>query len=393
MRAVMDVVIVSAVRTPIGSFNGALSSLSATQLGSLVIAEAVRRAKVPVNAVEEVIMGNVLSAGLGQAPARQAALGAGLPKSVGALTINKVCGSGLKSVMLAAQAISAGDAEIIVAGGMESMSNAPYLLEKARQGYRIGHSQIVDSMIKDGLWDAHNDFHMGSAAELCSRKFKHSREELDQFAMISYKRALEAQRTGAFKDEIIPVRVDQGKQAIEVVEDEGPAKLDLNKMATLKPAFEADGITTAANASPISDGASALVVMSGKKAKALKIPSLVRIVAYSSAAQEPEWFTTAPVPAIKNLLHKTKLTTADIDLFEINEAFSASSLAVIQELGLDPERVSVHGGSVALGHPIGASGARILTTLIYALKSLNKRRGIASLCLGGGEAVAMLVEQ
>jgi acetyl-CoA C-acetyltransferase len=248
-------------------------------------------------------------------------------------------------------------------------------------------------MIKDGLWDAHNDFHMGSAAELCSRKFKHSREELDQFAMISYKRALEAQRTGAFKDEIIPVRVDQGKQAIEVVEDEGPAKLDLNKMATLKPAFEADGITTAANASPISDGASALVVMSGKKAKALKIPSLVRIVAYSSAAQEPEWFTTAPVPAIKNLLHKTKLTTADIDLFEINEAFSASSLAVIQELGLDPERVSVHGGSVALGHPIGASGARILTTLIYALKSLNKRRGIASLCLGGGEAVAMLVEQ
>ncbi len=388
-----EVVIVSAVRTPIGSFNGALSPFSATEMGSLVIAEALRRASVPGEAVNEVIMGNVLSAGLGQAPARQAALGAGLPQSVGTVTLNKVCGSGLKAVMLAAQAIGMGDAEVIVAGGMESMSNAPYLLEKARRGYRMGHGQLVDSMIKDGLWDVYNDFHMGSAAELCAKKYNLSREESDRFAMTSYSRALEAQRTGAFKEEILPVRVDQGRRVVEVTEDEEPGKFDSNKVAALKPVFQDGGTITAANASSISDGAAAVVVMSGEKARALRISPLVKIVGYSSVAQEPEWFTTAPVLAIKALLQKTKQTIIDIDLFEINEAFSASSVAVYRELGLDPEKVNIRGGAAALGHPIGASGARILTTLIHALKSLNKRRGVASLCIGGGEAVAMMVER
>lgn len=388
-----EVVIVSAVRTPIGSFNGSLSPLSATQLGSLVVAAALRRAGVTGETVDEVILGNVLSAGLGQAPARQAALGAGLPKSIGALTINKVCGSGLKAVMLAAQAIGLGDAEVIVAGGMESMSNAPYLLEKARRGYRMGHGQIVDSMIKDGLWDVYNDFHMGSAAELCAQKFNFTREETDRFAVTSYSRALEAQRTGAFEDEIVPVRVDQGRQVIEVTEDEEPARFDANKIASLKPIFREGGTVTAANASAISDGAAAMVVMSGEKAKALKMTPLVKIVSYSSSAQEPEWFTTAPVLAIKTLLQKTQCSISDVDLFEINEAFSTASMAVNRELGLNPEKVNIRGGAVALGHPIGASGAIILATLIHALKSLDKRRGVASLCIGGGEAVAMMVER
>ncbi|MGH7272852.1 MAG: thiolase family protein [Nitrospiria bacterium] len=393
---IMDIVIVSAVRTPIGSFNGVLSPLSAPQLGSLVIAEAIRKAGLQVEAIDEVIMGNVLTAGLGQAPARQAALGAGLPKSVGTLTINKVCGSGLKAVMLAAQAIRLGDAEIIVAGGMESMSNTPYLLEKARRGYRMGHGQIVDSMIKDGLWDVYNNFHMGSATELCATKYKLSREEVDQFAITSYIRALEAQRAGAFKDEIIPIRVNQsssgGKGTVEVTEDEELAKFDRNKIASLKPIFQDGGTVTAANASSISDGAAAVVVMSSEKAKAFGISPLVKIIAYSSASQEPEWFTTAPVLAIKALLRKTDHKASDIDLFEINEAFSTASLAVNRELELDPKNVNVRGGAVALGHPIGASGARVLTTLIHAMKSLNKRRGVASLCIGGGEAVAMMVE-
>jgi acetyl-CoA C-acetyltransferase len=347
--------------------------------------------------VDEVIMGNVLPAGLGQAPARQAALGAGLPKSVGALTINKVCGSGLKAVMLAAQAIGLGDAEVIVAGGMESMSNAPYLLEKARRGYRMGHGQLVDSMIKDGLWDVYNDFHMGSAAELCASKFNLSRQEVDRFAITSYTRALEAQRSGTFKEEILPVRVAQsasgGRHVIEVTEDEEPAKFDSSKIASLKPVFQEGGTVTAANASSISDGAAAVVVMSKEKARALKIHPLAKIVGYSSVAQEPEWFTTAPVLAIKALLQKTHCSIDDIDLFEVNEAFSVASLAIHLELGLEPEKVNIRGGAVALGHPIGASGARILTTLIHALKSLNKRHGVASLCIGGGEAVAMMVER
>jgi acetyl-CoA C-acetyltransferase len=363
----------------------------------LVIAESLRKAGVVGEMVDEVIMGNVLSAGLGQAPARQAALGAGLPKSVGAVTVNKVCGSGLKAVMLAAQAIRSGDAEVIVAGGMESMSSAPYLLEKARRGYRMGHGQLVDSMIKDGLWDVYNDFHMGLAAELCARKYNLSREEVDQFAMTSYRRALEAQRTGVFKEEILPVRIDQsalgGRRVVEVTEDEEPGKFDSSKMAALKPVFQEGGTITAANASSISDGASAIVVTSDEKARALRLSPLVKIMGYSSAAQQPEWFTTAPVLAIQSLLQKTKRTITEIDLFEINEAFAASSLAVYRELDLDPEKVNVRGGAVALGHPIGASGARILTTLIHALKSLNKRRGVASLCIGGGEAVAMMVER
>jgi acetyl-CoA C-acetyltransferase len=321
------------------------------------------------------------------------------------MTINKVCGSGLKAVMLAAQAIRSGDAEVIVAGGMESMSNAPYLLEKARRGYRMGHGQIVDSMIKDGLWDVYNDFHMGSAAELCAQKYNLSREEVDRFAISSYSRALEAQHSGAFKEEILPVRIDQssassasgggsgGRRVVEVMEDEEPGKFDPNKMAALKPVFQEEGTTTAANASSISDGAAAVVVLSGEKARALRLSPLVKIEGYISVAQEPEWFTTAPVLAIRSLLQKTKQAIQDIDLFEINEAFAASSLAVNQELGLDPEKVNIRGGAVALGHPIGASGARILTTLIHALKSLNKRRGLASLCIGGGEAVAVMVER
>jgi len=388
-----EVVIVGATRTPIGSFNGALSSLSAPKLGSLVIAEALKRPNIPAKMVDEVIMGNVLSAGLGQAPARQAALEAGLPKSVGALTINKVCGSGLKAVMLAAQAIGMGDAEVVVAGGMESMSNAPYLLEKARSGYRMGHGQVIDSMIRDGLWDVYNNFHMGSAAELCSKKFNLSREEVDQFAVTSYKRAQQAQNTGAFKEEIVAIQVKEGKNRVEVVEDEEPAKFVSNKVPSLKPVFQEGGTVTAANASSISDGAAAMVVVSGKKAIDLGLAPLARIVGYTSTAQEPEWFTTAPVQAVKGLLQKTNHTLNDIDLFEINEAFSVASLAVYKELGLDDEKVNVRGGAVALGHPIGASGARILTTLLYALRSLNKRRGIASLCIGGGEAVAMMVER
>ena len=388
-----DVVIVSAVRTPIGRFNGGLSSIPTTKLGSLVIAEALQRASVPKEEVNEVIMGNVLEAGEGQGPARQATLGAGLPKSVSTLTINKVCGSGLKAVMLAAQAIQSEDAEVVVAGGMESMSNAPYLLEKARTGYRMGHGQLVDSMVKDGLWDVYHDFHMGSAAELCVQKYNLTREALDQFAITSYRRALEAQHTSAFKEEILPVKVDQGKRATEVIEDEAPKMFDESKMATLKPAFQNGGAITAANASSVGDGAAAVVVMSLEKSMTLGIKPLAKIVGYVSVAQEPAWFTTAPVLAIKALLQKTQHNISEIDLFEINEAFAASSLAVYRELNLDSAKVNVRGGSVALGHPIGASGARILTTLIHALQSLNKRQGVASLCIGGGESVAMLVER
>ena len=388
-----EVVIVSAVRTPIGSLGGGLSPLSATKLGSLVIAEALQRASVPKEEVDEVIMGNVLAAGEGQAPTRQAALGAGLPKSVSTVTVNKVCGSGLKAVMLAAQAIQSEDAEVVVAGGMESMSNAPYLLEKARTGYRMGHGQLIDSMVKDGLWDVYHDFHMGAAAEICAQKYRLTREALDRFAIASYRRALEAQRTSAFREEMMPIKIDQGKRVVELTEDEEPKKFDENKIATLKPAFQKGGVITAANASSVNDGAAALVVMSMEKSMILGVKPLARIVGYVSVAQEPDWFTTAPVLAINSLLQRTKHNIEEIDLFEINEAFAAASLAVSRELDLNPEKVNIRGGAVALGHPIGASGARILTTLIYALQSSKKRYGIASLCIGGGEAVAMLVER
>lgn len=385
-------VIVSAVRTPIGSFNGSLSPLPATRLGSIVIAEALGRIQLSGQEVNEVIIGNVLSAGLGQAPARQAGLGAGLPKTVGCTTINKVCGSGLKAVILAAQAILLGDAEVVVAGGMESMSNAPYLLGKARMGYRLGHGSITDSLIKDGLWDATNDFHMGVAAELCAEKFKISRDEQDQFALESYQRAQAAQRRGDFEKEIVPVSLPR-KEPLVFNEDEEVKKFNLERSKALKPAFKEGGTVTAGNASSISDGAAALVVMAEEKALRLGIKPLVRIVDHSSSACEPEWFTIAPVDAISSLLRKSGITQADVDLFEINEAFAASSIAVNRQLELDPEKVNVRGGAVALGHPIGASGARILTTLIHTLIDYGKKRGIAALCIGGGEAVALMVER
>jgi acetyl-CoA C-acetyltransferase len=389
-----EVVIVSAVRTPIGSFQGALSGVAATKLGSVVIAEALKRAKLKEGDVDQVIMGNVLSAGLGQAPARQAALGAGLPKTVECLTVNKVCGSSLKAVMLAAQAILLGEAEVVVAGGMENMTNAPYLLPKARGGYRMGDGALVDSMIKDGLWDVYNDFHMGAAAELCAKKFAISRQEQDEFAARSYKRAQTAQRGGDFAKEIVSVVASaRDRQEHTVTEDEELSKFDLKKMKLLRPAFRDDGTVTAGNASSISDGAAALVVMSQRKASEFGIQPLVRIKGWSSTSREPEWFTIAPAQAIAKVLKQSGNSLADIDRLEINEAFAVASIAVNRELGLNPETVNVRGGAIALGHPLGASGARILTTLIHAMNDLDKRQGIASLCIGGGEAVAMMVER
>jgi acetyl-CoA C-acetyltransferase len=389
-----EVVIVSAVRTPIGSFRGALSGVAAPKLGSVVIADALKRANLKAPDVDQVIMGNVLSAGLGQAPARQAALGAGLPKTVECLTVNKVCGSGLKAVMLAAQAILLGEAEVVVAGGMENMTNAPYLLPKARGGYRMGDGALVDSMIKDGLWDVYNDFHMGAAAELCAKKFAISRQEQDEFAARSYKRAQTAQRGGDFAKEIVSVVASaRDRQEHTVTEDEELSKFDLKKMKLLRPAFRDDGTVTAGNASSISDGAAALVVMSQRKASEFGIQPLVRIKGWSSTSREPEWFTIAPAQAIAKVLKQSGNSLADIDLLEINEAFAVASIAVNRELGLNPETVNVRGGAIALGHPLGASGARILTTLIHAMNDLDKRQGIASLCIGGGEAVAMMVER
>lgn len=392
-KQIRDVVIVSAARTPVGSFLGSLSGLSAPQLGAAAIGEAVKRAGLSPADVNEVIMGHVLSAGVGQAPARQAAIFAGLPTSVECLTINKVCGSGLKAVMLAAQAVALGDADIIVAGGMESMSQAPYLLDRARMGYRLGHGQIFDSMIKDGLWDVYNDFHMGNAGELCARNLKISREEQDEYAAESYRRALRAQAEGLFAEEIVPVEVAQAKGApVRVVEDEEPKRVNFEKMKTLKPAFDREGTITPANASKINDGAAAVVVMAREQAEQRKIAPLGRIIAAVAAARAPEEFPVAPVDAIQKVLRRANLTVDAIDLFEINEAFAVVALASIKQLGLDPARVNVNGGAVALGHPIGASGARLLTTLLYEMKRRRARRGLVSLCIGGGEAVAMIVE-
>jgi len=370
-----------------------LSSIPAPRLGALAVAEAVRRANIATDAVQEVIMGNILSAGLGQAPARQAALYAWLPNTVEALTINKMCGSGLKAVMLAAQAIQCGDADVIVAGGMENMSQAPYLLDKARTGYRLGHGQILDSLLRDGLIDAYNDCHMGECAELCAETYQLTREELDGYAMRSYQRALKAQREGLFKEEILPVQVPQGRREPLLVEhDEEPGRVDFDKLPQLSPAFKKDGRVTAGNASSINDGAAAVVVMGRDVAEKLGVQPMARIVAQAAHGQKPEWFTTAPAGAIKKVLAKAGLSLGDIDLFEINEAFAAVSLAINRELSLDEGRVNVNGGAVALGHPVGASGARILTTLLYAMRARDARRGVASLCLGGGEAVAMVVE-
>ncbi len=390
---VREVVIVGAARTPVGSFLGSLSALPAPRLGAVAIREALRRAGVAPEDVDEVIMGNVLQGGVGQAPARQAAIFAGLPTKVECMTINKVCGSGLKAVMLAAQAIALGDADIIVAGGMESMSNAPYLLERARRGYRLGHGELIDSMIKDGLWDVYNDFHMGNAGELCARNLDIPREEQDAFAAESYRRALRAQEQGWLAEEIVPVEVPEKKGTVMVSEDEEPKRVNFEKMKTLKPAFEKDGTITPANASKINDGAAAVVVMSRKRAERLGCQPLARIVGAVAAARAPEEFTVAPVDAIKKVLHKTGLSLEAIDLFEINEAFAVVTLAAIKLLNLDPQKVNVNGGAVAFGHPIGASGARLLTTILYEMKRRRARRGLVTLCIGGGEAVAMIVER
>lgn len=386
------VVIVSAKRTPIGSFNGKLSSFTAGQLGSIAIKAVLEDSGIDTNLIDEVIMGNVLMGGQGQAPARQAALFAGLPNKVECMTINKMCGSGLKAVMLAQQAIISGDAEIIIAGGQESMTNTPYILPKARNGYRLGHGEIQDLIILDGLWDVYNQIHMGSCAEVCAKEFKFSREELDEFAINSYKRAINATQSGRFKDEIIPVKVTTKKGEMIVDKDEEPEKVIFEKIPSLKPVFEKDGVVTAANASSINDGAAALLVMSEEKAKQLGYKPLVEIVAQASAAKAPIDFTTAPADAINKVLKKANMSVDDIDLYEINEAFAVVSLAVNKLLNLSIDKVNVNGGAVALGHPIGASGARILTTLIYEMKKRNSEYGLASLCIGGGEASALIVK-
>ena len=387
-------VIASAVRTPMGSFQGVFSSIPATKLGSQTIAEAMKRINLRPDRVDEVYMGCVLSAGLGQAPARQASIGAGIPNSVGATTINKVCGSSLKAVIMASQAIALGEARIIVAGGMENMTRAPYLLEKARQGYRLGHAELVDSLVKDGLWDVYNNFHMGKGGELCAAKYRLTRNELDDFALESYRRAREAIAMGTFKQEIVPVEVPQKKgPLLDVADDEEPNRVDLKRLRELKPVFQEEGVLTVGNSPSCNDGAAALVVMAEEEATSLGLTPMARIVGYAGAALAPEWFTIAPVDAIQLALKQTGLSLGDIDLFEINEAFSAVSLAINRELGLDPKRVNVNGGAVALGHPIGATGARILTTLVHAMEARDVRRGLASLCIGGGEALAMIVER
>ena len=387
-------VIGSAVRTPMGSFNGVFSSVPATTLGSIAIAEALKRSRVPPERVDNVLMGCVLSAGLGQAPARQASIGAGIPYSVGATTVNKVCGSSITTVINACQAIALGEAGIVVAGGMENMTRAPYLLERARQGYRLGNAEIVDSLIKDGLWDVYNNFHMGNAGELCAAKYRLTRREVDDFALESYRRARQAIADGTFRPEIVPVEVAQRKGAsIPVTDDEEPNRVDLNKMRGLKPAFQVDGVLTVGNSPSCNDGAAALVLMAEDEAAHLGITPMARIVGYAGAALAPEWLTIAPVEAVKLVLKKTGLSLGDIDLFEINEAFSAVSLAINRELGLDEKKVNINGGAVALGHPIGATGARILTTLLHAMAARRVRRGLASLCIGGGEALAIIVER
>lgn len=386
------VVITHAKRTPVGSFNGSLSSLSATQLGSIAIKAILEESKIDPNVVDEVIMGNILSAGLGQAPARQAAIYAGLPEKTECLTINKMCGSGLKAIMLAHQAIQSGDADVIIAGGLESMSNAPYLLKNARGGYRMGHGEIHDSMIMDGLWDVYNNVHMGNCAEACAKDMNFTRKELDDYAIMSYQRAQSAQKEGKFNDEIIPVTIKSRSGDTVVTKDDEPEKVNFEKIPSLKPPFDKNGVVTAANASKINDGAAAVLVMSEEKAKELGLKPIVEIVAQSSAAKAPIQFTTAPADAINKVLAKAKLKTTDIDLYEINEAFAVVSLAVNKLLGLSIENINVNGGAIAIGHPIGASGARIMSTLLYEMKRRKSKYGLASLCIGGGEASALIVK-
>jgi acetyl-CoA C-acetyltransferase len=389
-----NLVILSAARTPIGSFLGKLSSLTAPALGSVAIRAALDRAGVPPGDVEQVVFGNVLQAGEGQAPARQASLGAGIPDTVPCVTVHKVCGSGMRAVMDVGNAIQAGEYAIAVAGGMESMSNAPYLLEKGRTGLRMGHGGLVDSMIKDGLWDPYNDVHMGTCAEKCVAKYHFTREEQDAYSLESYKRAQNASKTCLFSEEIAPVMVPQKKgDPLRIDADEEPFAAPLEKMPTLKPSFQKDGSVTAANSSKINDGAAALVVAAADVAEKRGLTPLGRIVGYAGHAQAPEWFTTAPAGAISRLLDKVGWKASDVDLWEINEAFAVVSLINNRMLGLDPARVNIWGGAVALGHPIGASGARVLVTLLSALRDTGKKRGVASLCIGGGEGIALAVER
>jgi acetyl-CoA C-acetyltransferase len=389
-----EVVIVGAARTAIGSFLGELAGVSAPKLGSIAIKAALERAGISADAVGEVYMGCVLAAGLGQAPARQAALAAGLPKSVPCTTVNKVCGSGLKSVILGAQAILAGDTDVVVAGGMESMSQTPYLLPRVREGYKMGNQTLVDSMVNDGLWDVYNQIHMGSCAELCAKEKKIDRQAQDAFAAESYRRALTAQKEGRFKAEIVGVEIEQKKGPAKVIaEDEEPRRGDIEKLGALRPAFQKDGTVTAGNASSLNDGGAAVVLMEAEAARKAGKKPLAKIVAWGQHAQAPEWFTTAPAGSIENATKRAGWKVGDVDLWELNEAFSVVGLVNNQLLGLDAARVNVNGGAVALGHPIGASGARILTTLLYAMAARGAKKGGASLCIGGGEGICLLVER
>jgi acetyl-CoA C-acetyltransferase len=395
MSSIKQAVIVSAVRTPVGKLLGALKSVKATELGAIVVREAVQRAGVNPEEVDEVIMGCVIQAGLGQNPARQAALHAGLPNTVSAVTVNKVCGSGLKAVMMAAQGVQLGDTEIVVAGGMESMSNAPYLLPKAREGYRLGHGKILDAIIQDGLWCAFDDQHMGCTGEVVAERFNVTRAEQDEYALNSHRKAAAAIKSGKFRDEIVPVEIPQKKGAPVIVDTDEPVRGDtsLESLTKLKPAFKEGGTVTAGNAPGVNDGASAVVVTSAERANSLGVKPLARIVAQATSGIEPKLVMMAPVEAIKRLLTKTGWSLKDVDLIELNEAFAVQAVAIIRELNLDPEKVNVNGGAVALGHAIGQSGSRILTTMLYELNRRDAHRGIAALCLGGGNAVAMAVER
>ena len=388
-----SVVIVSAKRSPIGSFQGAISALPAAKLGSLVISKILEDTMIDHLLIDEVIMGNVLSAGTGQAPARQAALAAGLSDTVECLTINKMCGSGLKAVMLAAQAIQVKDANVIIAGGFENMSQAPYLILKGRNGYRLGHGDLIDSMISDGLWDVYNDMHMGNCAEICARDRNYTISDQNDFAKESYRRAIDAQKKGIFNNEIISIDIKNKNNTVTFSDDEEPKKVNFEKMDTLKPVFEEDGTITAANASKINDGAASLLLMSENKSLELGFKPLARIISQASAAHDPKWFTTAPIEAIKKVLLKSDMEADDIDLWEINEAFAPVVMSVIDDYNLDHEKVNINGGAIALGHPIGASGARILTTLTHALYQKKKNIGLATLCIGGGEASALIIER
>jgi acetyl-CoA C-acetyltransferase len=394
MASTSSVYVVSAARTPIGSFLGSLAPLRAPELGAAAAKGALARAKLAPEAIKEVFFGNVLSANIGQAPARQAAIYAGIPNTVPATTVSKVCGSGMQAVIFGVKTIAVGDADIVLAGGMESMSNVPYYLEKARSGYRMGDGKIVDGMIYDGLWDPYSQVHMGTCGDKCAAEYKFTREQQDEYARESFRRALAAQREGLFQAEIEPVSVPAKKgEAVAVKEDEGPSKGDPSKFASLKPAFSKDGTITAANASSINDGASALVLASEKAVRDHKLEPLARVVGYGGAAQAPEWFTTAPAKAIDGTLARLGWKKDEVDLYEINEAFAVVAMAVAKLSGLDLQRVNVRGGAVALGHPIGATGARLLTTLLHAMKDRSAKRGVASLCIGGGEALAVAVER